>query len=189
MKSNDVLTSRRRLLGAFAGVAVVSAAPVYANAAGFLHSAGDVRRISMRNQRTGETIDTIYWIEGEYINPALKEINFFMRDWRREEVIEYDRRNIDILAASHRLMETTEPYTLLSGYRSPQTNAMLRSRNRGVASNSYHIKGMAADIRLKSRSVSQITAAGKACKSGGIGRYNGSNFVHMDSGPIRTWRG
>jgi len=189
MKSLDVSTSRRRLLGAFAGVAVISAAPVYANATSFLHSAGDVRRISMRNQRTGETIDTIYWIEGEYINPALKEISYFMRDWRREEVINYDRRNIDILAASHRLLETTEPYTLLSGYRSPKTNAMLRSNNRGVASNSYHIKGMAADVRLKSRSVSQLTAAGKACKSGGIGRYNGSNFVHMDSGPIRTWRG
>ena len=189
MKSNDVRTSRRRLLGAFAGVAVISAAPVYANAAGFLRNAGDVRRISMRNTRTGETIDTIYWIEGKYINPALKEVSHFMRDWRREEVINYDRRNIDILAASHRLMETSEPYTLLSGYRSPQTNAMLRSNNRGVASNSYHMKGMAADVRLASRSVSQMTDAGKACNSGGVGKYNGSNFVHMDCGPIRSWRG
>lgn len=189
MKSNGVRTSRRRLLGAFAGVAVISAAPVYANAAGFLRSAGDVRRISMHNKRTGETIDTIYWIEGEYINPALAEVNYFMRDWRQDEVIDYDRRNIDILAASHRLLETTEPFTLLSGYRSAKTNAMLRSSNRGVASNSYHIKGMAADVRLASRSVSQMTAAGKACKSGGVGRYNGSNFVHMDSGPIRSWKG
>ena len=189
MNSNDARTSRRQLLGAFAGVAVISAAPVYANAAGFLHSAGDVRRISMRNQRTGETIDTIYWIEGEYINPALSEISYFMRDWRRDEVIDYDRRNIDILSASHRLLETTEPFTLLSGYRSAQTNAMLRRGNRSVASNSFHIKGMAADVRLKSRSVAQLTAAGKACKSGGVGKYNGSNFVHMDSGPIRSWRG
>lgn len=189
MNSNAVRTSRRRLLGAFASVAVISAAPVYANAPAFLHSAGDVRRISMRNQRTGESIHTIYWIEGEYINPALKEISYFMRDWRRDEVIDYDRRNIDILAASHRLLETTEPFTLLSGYRSAQTNAMLRKGNRGVASNSYHIKGMAADVRLKSRSVSQLTAAGKACKSGGVGKYNGSNFVHMDSGPVRSWRG
>jgi uncharacterized protein YcbK (DUF882 family) len=189
MNSNDVRTSRRQLLGAFAGVAAISAAPVYANAAGFLRSAGDVRRISMKNMRNGETIDTIYWIEGEYIKPALTEISHFMRDWRRDAVINYDRRNIDILAASHRLLETTEPFTLLSGYRSPQTNAMLRSNNRGVASNSYHIKGMAADVRLASRSVSQMTEAGKACKSGGVGKYNGSNFVHMDCGPIRTWRG
>ena len=100
MKSTGGTTSRRRLLGAFAGVAVLSAAPVYANAAGFLRNAGDVRRISMRNKRTGESIDTIYWIEGEYITPSLKEISYFMRDWRRGEVINYDRRNIDILAAS-----------------------------------------------------------------------------------------
>lgn len=189
MKFDDANTSRRRFLGAFAGVAVITAAPVYANAAGFLRSAGDVRRISMRNTRTSETIDTIYWIEGEYILPALAEINHFMRDWRRDEAIEYDRRNIDILAASHRLMETTEPFTLLSGYRSPTTNAMLRSNNRGVASNSYHMRGMAADVRLKSRSVSQMASAGSACNSGGVGKYNGSNFVHMDCGPIRTWRG
>jgi len=189
MEFNDAKTSRRRLLGAFAGVAVISAAPVYANAAGFLRNAGDVRRISMRNTRTSETIDTIYWIEGDYISPALKEINHFMRDWRQDEVIAYDRRNIDILAAAHRLMETTEPFTLLSGYRSPKTNAMLRSNNRGVASNSYHIKGMAADVRLKSRSVAQMASAGSACNSGGVGKYNGSNFVHMDCGPIRTWRG
>ncbi|OUS08374.1 Tat pathway signal protein [Rhodobacterales bacterium 52_120_T64] len=189
MKFNDVGTSRRQLLGAFAGVAVISAAPVYASAAGFLRNAGDVRRISMNNKRTGESIDTIYWIEGKYITPALNEISYFMRDWRRDEVIGYDRRNIDILAASHRLMETTEPYTLLSGYRSPQTNAMLRSSNGGVASNSYHMRGMAADVRLASRSVSQMTAAGKACNSGGVGKYNRSNFVHMDCGPIRSWRG
>ena len=108
MNSTGGTTSRRRLLGSFAGVAALTAAPVYANAAGFLRNAGDVRRISMRNTRTGESIDTIYWIEGEYITPSLKEISYFMRDWRRDEVINYDRRNIDILAAAHRLMETTE---------------------------------------------------------------------------------
>lgn len=189
MKLDDAGTSRRRLLGAFASVAIITAAPVYANAASFLRRAGDVRRVNMRNQRTGETIDTIYWIEGEYIRPALEEINYFMRDWRQDEVISYDRRNIDIIAASHHLMETSEPFTLLSGYRSPTTNAMLRSRSRAVASNSYHMRGMAADLRLKSRSVSQMNAAAVACNSGGVGKYSGSNFVHMDCGPIRTWRG
>lgn len=189
MKLDTVNTSRRRLLGAFAGVAAISAAPVYANAAGFLRSAGDVRRINMRNSRTGETIDTIYWIEGEYISYALNEVSYFMRDWRQDAVINYNRANIDIIAASHSLLETSEPFQLLSGYRSPATNAALRSRNRGVASNSYHMRGMAADLRLKSRSVSQMSAAALACNSGGVGKYNGSNFVHMDCGPIRNWRG
>lgn len=189
MKLTDSKLSRRRLLGAFAGIAAVTAAPVYANAAGFLRNAGDVRRISMNNQRTGETLDTIYWIEGQYIRPALDEINYFVRDWRENSVISYDRRNIDILAAAHHLMETSEPYLLLSGYRSPKTNAMLRSRSRGVATQSYHIKGMAADTRLKSRSVTQMAAAALACGSGGVGKYYGSNFVHMDCGPVRSWKG
>ncbi len=188
MNSNETKSSRRRFLGAFAGVAAITAAPVYANAAGFLRNAGDIRRINMRNTRTGETIDTIYWIEGQYIRPALDEISYFMRDWRIDEAVNYDRHNVDIIAASHNLMETSEPYQLLSGYRSPATNAMLRSRNRGVASNSYHIKGMAADLRLKSRSVAQMSAAALACNSGGVGKYYGSNFVHMDCGPVRSWR-
>lgn len=181
--------SRRQLLGVFAATAALSAAPVYAKAAGFLRNAGDVRRISLRNARTSETLDTIYWIEGEYINPALQEISYFMRDWRQNEVINYNRQNIDILAAAHNLMETSEPYQLLSGYRSPATNAMLRSRNSGVASNSYHMRGMAADVRLKSRTVSQMSAAGLVCGAGGVGKYFGSNFVHMDCGPVRDWRG
>ncbi len=189
MKTDEVNTSRRRLLSVFAGTAALCAAPVYSNAAGLLRGAGDVRRISFRNARTSETLDTIYWIEGEYILPALQEISYFMRDWRQDESVDYDRRNIDILAAAHNLMETSEPYQLLSGYRSPATNAMLRSRNRGVASNSYHTRAMAADVRLKSRTVTQMSGAGLACGAGGVGKYYGSNFVHMDCGPVRDWRG
>lgn len=180
--------SRRGLLRAFAATALC-AAPVYSQAAGVLRGAGDVRRISMRNQRTSESIDIIYWVEGSYISESLTEINNFMRDWRHNEVINYDRRNIDIIAATHRLMETDEPYLMLSGYRSPATNSMLASRSRGVASNSYHIRGMAADLRLTSRSTSQMSAAAIACNAGGVGRYGRSNFVHMDCGPIRSWRG
>ncbi len=180
--------TRRGLLGAFAATAVV-AAPHYSNAAGFLRGGGDIRRIQMYSGRTGESIDTVYWIEGKYIKEALGEISKFMRDWRSGHVISIDNRTVDIMAASARIMDTSEPYTLLSGYRSPQTNAMLRSRSRAVARNSLHMKGQAADLRLKSRSVSQIAKAAGACAAGGVGRYHGSNFVHMDCGPIRTWRG
>ena len=185
MKSS--ILSRRALMRAFAAT-TVTAAPVFGHAAGFLRGAGDVRRISMRNQRTSEVIDMIYWVEGQYIPQALEKINIFMRDWRENSVINYAASNIDIMAASHRLMETTEPYLMLSGYRSPATNAMLAARNRGVASNSYHMRGMAADLRLSSRSTTQMAAAAIACNAGGVGRYGRSNFVHMDCGPIRTWR-
>ncbi len=178
--------SRRAVLGAFASMAV-TAAPVYSNTFGILKGAGDIRKISMRSGRTGESIEMIYWIEGKYIKEALKEINYFMRDWREDRAVRMDNRNIDIIAASHRLLQTTEPYQLLSGYRSPTTNAMLRRRSRGVAKNSLHMKGMAADLRLNSRSVGQVAKAGMACNSGGVGKYSRSNFVHMDCGVIRTW--
>ncbi|MEM7721811.1 MAG: DUF882 domain-containing protein [Pseudomonadota bacterium] len=178
--------TRRALLRAFAAT-TVCAAPVMANATGFLRGAGDIRRLKMYNGRAGETLDMIYWIEGEYISPALDEVNRFMRDWRNDEVHRIDIRTIDIMTAAHNLLETSEPYTLLSGYRSPQTNAMLRARSRGVARNSLHMQGEAADLRINSRSVSQIYRAARACNAGGVGRYSRSNFVHMDCGPVRSW--
>ena len=180
--------TRRGLLGVFAATMVV-AAPTYSNAFGILKGSGDIRRIRMYSGRTGESIDTIYWIEGEYIPEVLKEINYFMRDWRTGTKIKIDPRTIDIMAASHRLLDVSEPYMLLSGYRSPQTNAMLRSRSGGVARNSLHMKGQAADLRLKSRSVSQMARAAASCSSGGVGKYSRSNFVHIDCGPVRSWGG
>ena len=181
--------TRRGLLGAFAATAI-TAAPTYSNAAGFLRGrAGDIRRIAMHSGRTGERLETVYWIEGEYIPDAVREINLFMRDWRTGQAIEMDLRAIDIMSAALNLLDTDEPYLLLSGYRSPQTNAMLRSNSRGVARNSLHMRGQAADLRLRSRTTSQMANAAIACRAGGVGRYAGSNFVHMDCGPVRSWRG
>lgn len=178
--------TRRALLGAFAATAV-TAAPTYTKAAGFLRGAGDIRRLKMYSGRTGERLDMIYWVDGKYIKDAVKEVNYFMRDWRIDQVKSIDPRTLDIVAAVHNLLDVDEPYLLLSGYRSPQTNAMLRRRSRGVAKNSLHIKGQANDVRLATRSVNQIAKAALACRAGGVGRYSRSNFVHMDSGDIRTW--
>jgi uncharacterized protein YcbK (DUF882 family) len=178
--------TRRGVLAAFAAT-TVAAAPTYSHAFGLLRGAGDIRRIRMYSGRTGESIDTIYWIEGDYIREAAREINQFMRDWRTDTVLPMDLRNLDILAAAHSLMDVEEPYMLLSGYRTPQTNAMLRSRSSGVAKNSLHLKGQAADVRLRSRSVNQMARAASACHAGGVGRYSKSDFVHMDCGPVRSW--
>ena len=153
--------TRRGILGVFAATMVV-AAPTYSNAFGLIKGAGDIRRIRMYSGRTGEQIDTIYWIEGEYIPEVVKEINYFMRDWRTDDKTKMDLRTIDIMAAAHSLMDVSEPYMLLSGYRSPATNAMLRSKSSGVARNSLHLKGQAADLRLKSRSVGQVAKAAEA---------------------------
>lgn len=180
--------TRRALLGAFAAT-TIAAAPTFSKASGFLRGSGDIRRIRMYSGRTGERIDMIYWIDGKYIKDAVKEVNHFMRDWRTDQVVSIDLRTVDIMTAAHNLMDVNEPYMLLSGYRSPQTNAMLRSRSRGVAKNSLHMKGQAADLRLASRSVSQMARAASACHAGGVGRYSRSNFVHMDCGVVRSWGG
>ena len=178
--------TRRGLLRAFAATTLV-AAPTYSNAFSLLRGAGDVRKLNMYSGRTGERLNSVYWIDGEYIPEALKEVNRFMRDWRLDSATSIDTRTIDILAASHRMLDTETPYLLLSGYRSPKTNAMLRSRSRSVARNSLHMKGQAADIRISGRSVSQISRAAISCSAGGVGKYSRANFVHMDCGPIRVW--
>ena len=185
-KIDVTAVTRRGVLGAFAATAV-AAAPTYSNAFGFLKGSGDVRKIKMFSGRTGEKMETIYWVDGEYIPEAMAEVNRFMRDWRNDRVIGIDTRALDIWAAAHRLLDTDEPYMMLSGYRSPETNAMLRSRSRSVARNSLHMKGQAADLRLGGRSVGQMARAAAACNAGGVGSYSRSNFVHMDCGPIRTW--
>jgi uncharacterized protein YcbK (DUF882 family) len=178
--------TRRGVLSAFAATAV-AAAPTFSNAAGFIRGGGDVRRLKMYSGRTGERLDTVYWIDGNYIAEAIREINLFMRDWRTGTAIQMDTRTVDIMTAAHRLMEANEPYMLLSGYRSPETNAMLRSRSSGVARRSLHMVGQAADLRIEGRSTGQISRAAQACRAGGVGRYSGSNFVHMDCGPVRSW--
>ncbi|SDW47894.1 YcbK family protein [Roseicitreum antarcticum] len=178
--------SRRGVLGIFAAT-TVAAAPTFANAFSFLRGAGDIRRLKLYSGRTGETLDMIYWVDGDYIPEALREVNYFFRDWRNNKIINIDTRTLDIMAASHRILRASEPYMLLSGYRSPETNAMLRARSSGVARNSLHMVGEAADLRLRGRSVNEIARAAAACRAGGVGRYSRSDFVHMDCGPHRTW--
>ena len=178
--------SRRGLLQALAATTVV-AAPTYAHATGFLRGAGDIRRIKMYSGRTGEHIDMIYWIEGKYIQDALREVNYFMRDWRQDEAMAMDTRTVDIITASRNLLDTQEPFLLLSGYRTAKTNAMLRARSSGVAKRSLHMDGKAADLRMNGRSVAQVARAAASCNAGGVGKYSGSNFVHVDCGQIRTW--
>ena len=186
ISKKNQLISRRSLLSAF-GASLVSAAPVFTNAAGFIKGAGDIRKLKMISDKTGERIDTIYWIDGGYIPEALHEIDVVMRDWRRNEIKPIDLRTIDILAASHGMLDTAEPFRLMSGYRSAKTNAMLRRQSRSVSKNSLHITGQAADVRLGTRSVKQLAKAAQTCKSGGVGKYSRSNFVHLDCGPVRLW--
>jgi uncharacterized protein YcbK (DUF882 family) len=184
---SDNAVTRRALLGGLASLTTLATAPAFASAPALLTGAGDFRSVSLINKRTGDWVDTVYWVEGEYIPEALSAVNHLMRDWREELVHKIDPRAIDIMSATHKLLECDEPFEVVSGYRSPKTNAMLRRRSRGVARKSYHVKGMAVDLTMKSRSVRQLSRAGKALSAGGVGTYTRAKFVHLDSGPVRDW--
>lgn len=175
---------RRTLLRVLAATAVV-AAPNFANAFSYVRGAGDIRRLNINSGRTSEALNIVYWADGEYIPEALVHIDYFFRDWHKDKVHRIDTRLLDIMVAAHRLLDTDEPYNLLSGYRSPQTTQ--RSGMSGAASDPPHTLGQAADVRMHSRSVAQVAQAAATCRAGGVGCYLPSNFTHIDCGPIREW--
>ena len=182
------MQNRRTFLKIISASTAVLMAPSIASSTSLFSRAGDIRKIKFQNSNTGERVNTIYWIEGQYVQEALDQINYFMRDWRQNKVIKIDTANLDIISATQTLLDTDEPFELLSGYRTIKTNKMLAKFTAGVARNSYHIKGMAADLRMRSRSVNQIGKAAESCNRGGVGRYVNSSFVHIDCGPKRRWR-
>lgn len=165
----------------------MAASPALAAAPSILKDKGDFRSLHVVNPRTDEWLNTVYWIDGAYIPEALQAIDWILRDWREDLVHRIDPRSIDILSATHRLLDSSEPFRVVSGYRCPKTNAMLRSKSKAVASKSYHIKGMAVDVMMETRSVRQISRAGLKLGAGGVGKYSDSGFVHFDCGPVRRW--
>jgi uncharacterized protein YcbK (DUF882 family) len=179
--------TRRALLGGMTAISAMAAMPAFASTPALAKGLGHSRSLSLVNEKTGEWLNTVYWVEGEYIPEALEAVNFIMRDWREDLIHQIDPRTIDILSATHRLLDCSEPLKVVSGYRSAKTNAMLRRRSKGVALKSYHIKGMAVDVALNTRSVRQISRASLSLGAGGVGKYSRSQFVHLDSGPIRDW--
>ncbi len=185
-KTIAAFTRRSFVRGLGAGIACLGATGAPASPA-ILTGAGDVRVVNLSNPRTGDRIRSVYWIEGAYIDEVMAQIDHLMRDWRVDRVKRIDPGLIDIVAAAHRRLDTAEPFVVYSGYRTPQTNAMLRRNSRGVARNSYHTRGMAADLHMDGRSVRQIAAAALSLNAGGVGRYSRSDFVHMDCGPVRDW--
>jgi uncharacterized protein YcbK (DUF882 family) len=147
------------------------------------------RALSFRHTHTDETLNVVYYENGRYLPGALEEVNRLLRDFRTDEVKEIDPRLLDTLYAVRLRTETTEPFDILSAYRSPETNAMLRRTGWGVARNSLHMQGMAVDIRLSDRDARYVARAARDMGRGGVGYYARANFVHLDSGSARTWMG
>src|SRR6185437_3289416 len=130
---------------------------------------------------------TVYWEDGRYVPEAMRHINWLLRDFRADLVHPIDPHLLDLLADLHGRLQTREPFQVISGYRSPQTNAMLASLGDGVAQNSLHLDGKAIDIRVPGRHLRYVRAAALSLRRGGVGYYPHSDFVHVDTGRVRTW--
>jgi uncharacterized protein YcbK (DUF882 family) len=148
---------------------------------------GATRSLAMYNPHTNESLNLVYCENDQYVPGALHEINFFFRDFRANLVKEIDPRLLDLLHTIHQESDDSKPFNLVSGYRSPQTNAMLAMQREGVARHSMHIEGKAADINLPGRHLSLLERIALALRFGGVGYYPQSGFVHVDTGRIRRW--
>lgn len=163
----------------------VFAAPRSAEAA--VPAAGAVRRLNLHNVNTGERFNEVYWANGAYRQEALRKLDLLLRDHRAGAVQRFDPKLFDLLAQLHGRMESSEPFHVICGYRSRQTNAVARRRSRGVAKDSYHTRAMAIDVFLPDRGLKGLMQEAKLMKAGGVGYYPRSNFVHVDTGPVRSW--
>jgi uncharacterized protein YcbK (DUF882 family) len=147
----------------------------------------DKRSLSFEHTHTGESLSVVYFQGGIYQATGLERINHVLRDFRTEEVHEIDPRTLDILFDLQTLADRDAPFQVISGYRSPQTNAALRGRSSGVAEHSLHMQGRAIDVRLGGFSTRRLHELARQMGRGGVGFYPQSDFVHLDSGPVRFW--
>ena len=144
--------------------------------------------LSLFNLHTSETFNRAFWVAGAYDRDALDEVNHFLRDHRTNEVKPIDPRLLSILyLVGNKVGNTAKPFSVISGYRSAETNRKLALNNNAVAKNSYHIKGRAVDIRLPGTNTQHLKEAGLAMRVGGVGYYKRSDFIHLDTGPHRVW--
>jgi uncharacterized protein YcbK (DUF882 family) len=150
---------------------------------------GDTRSLSFAHIHTDETLTVTFKRRGKYDEAALKQLNWFLRDWRRDEPTTIDPHLFDILWEIHREVKASGPITIISAYRSPQTNSMLRARGRGVARYSQHMVGKAIDFYIPGIELSDLRVMALRLQRGGVGFYptSGSPFIHVDTGSVRHW--
>ena len=189
--------SRRAFLSASTGLAVAAAAssfaiPAYARVAapapiGIKQT--NCRTLVVQCVRSGERVTADYWVEGRYIDDEMARINKALRDVRTGEVHAIDRKLLDLVHRLGRDVDARSGIQVISGYRSPATNAMLNKKSSGVAEKSLHMKGQAIDLLVPGRPLKQVHDAALKLGLGGVGFYPKSNFVHVDTGRVRRWMG
>ncbi len=146
-------------------------------------------RLRLYNLHTTEHLDTVFWADGKYDMAALDAINKHLRDHRTGEIRQIDPRLMSILYLINQKLGNNKEISVISGYRSPETNRKLALNNAGVAKNSYHVKGRAIDVRIPGRDTTLLRDAAMNLRVGGVGYYQKSNFTHIDTGPHRHWEG
>ena len=183
---SELSISRRRFLtlGSVAALAGIFPCKGFGSPAGM---AQPERSLAFYNTHTGEQLRTVYWVQGNYLEESLGEINFILRDHLTNEIKNIDTKLLDLLFAIDNKLETQQPFHVISGYRSPQTNAFLRAHSTGIAEHSLHLVGQAIDIRAPGRELRVLQKTAVALKGGGVGYYPKSDFVHVDVGRVRYW--
>ena len=173
---------RRRLLKTLLGTSLAGLlAPVK-------HAlSADEKTLSFYHTHTGKKLDVTVWRGGEFIGPALNEVNEFLSDFRTGDKVEIDPELLNLIYDIRESLGSKGRFEVISAYRSPKTNAMLRGRSRSVAKNSQHLLGKAIDVRLRDVELTKLRDAALAQKRGGVGYYAKSNFVHIDTGRVRRW--
>jgi uncharacterized protein YcbK (DUF882 family) len=146
------------------------------------------RSINLKNLHTDETLQAVYWENGQYVPDALQAVNHVLRDFRTGDVHPIDPRLLNLITDLHARIGSSSAFQVISGYRSPQTNAMLRELSAEVAQHSLHMDGMAIDIVLEDVDTDRLHLAALGMARGGVGYYPG-RFVHVDVGPVRHWQG
>ena len=175
---------RRRLFLRGAGAAAIALLPLGAAA---WARAPQRRALSFVHTHTGERLSTVYFQDGGYRVAELARINELLRDFRTGDVHPIDPAVLDILADLRTLADHDEPYEVISGYRSPATNAALHRRSSGVAEHSLHMQGRAIDVRLPGFPTHNLQQLALGMQRGGVGFYPGPDFVHLDNGRVRFW--
>lgn len=145
------------------------------------------RRLQFYHLHTGEKLTATYWQEGHYIAEQLDSINHLLRDHRSGELATMDKNLLDLLFALQKSLGHEGAYQIISAYRSPKTNAMLRNKSKGVAKRSLHMQGKAIDIRLAGADLKDLRRAAVDLRAGGVGYYPKSDFIHVDTGRPRYW--
>lgn len=177
-------TSRRALLRGFA--ATIPAA-VLASPWQRLTAAVDKRELTFYHTHTLEQMSVVYHADGQLLPNSIEQINHFLRDFRTDEVHEIDPVLLDFLHSVSAAADYRGTFEVISGYRSPKTNAMLRRAGSGVAKRSLHMQGRAIDVRMTGVDTKKLRKIAVSMKLGGVGYYPRSNFVHLDTGRVRTW--